>query len=111
MAQLVEPTTPPVRKPRENAAHADISFWLCSGLSANGGFGSAEHAKGSCPNFTRFRAGPERLGPGYVNVLIAITPHRPGSVHIEGVDIRYRQGIRWGRQHTGFDMRTHTTSQ
>ena len=44
------------------------------------------------------------LGVPYQQVVITIRPHETGVVHIEGFDVRYRDGLRVGTQRTGSDI-------
>jgi hypothetical protein len=37
-------------------------------------------------------------------VVVLVTPHQPGHVHIEGYDITYRDGVRHGTQRGGDEL-------
>ncbi|GAB3855031.1 hypothetical protein GCM10028801_10100 [Nocardioides maradonensis] len=48
-------------------------------------------------------SGAELLPGGFPSreLVVAITPHRPGRVRIDGIDVRYDAGWRRGSQHIG----------
>jgi len=48
------------------------------------------------------------LGFTTTQVLVAVTPHKPGTVHIAGIDVTYTQGLRQTTQRGGLDL-TFTT--
>ena len=86
----------------ENSADADISLVLCHG----GGVGAVlgTDLSGYCSS-TSPLPGPAAAfsSPGN-QVIVLVTPHQEGVVHIEGFDVTYGDGIRTGTRHGGLDI-------
>jgi hypothetical protein len=89
---------------RNNSADADIQVLRCT--IGTGLVGAMQTTQGSCSTLSTFHPGTVTLGDkhGQVDLLLAVTPHKPGSVSVLGVDVRYRDGIRIGSAHSGLEV-------
>jgi hypothetical protein len=92
-----------------NTARATVTLVVCRGNAALV-YGGTWHGDPApyCARRSALHPGTIRLGTpdGAVNttgVLVAVTPHRSGIVRIEGANVTYRQGIRYGHQHVGME--------
>jgi hypothetical protein len=98
-----------------NTAQATVRVLVCTGPQTAAGpldYGAtSEQAPVDCATLAPLHSGILRLGQtsGYQTsgVVVAVTPRRAGTVRIEGADVHYRQGIRFGHQHVGVDWTLH----
>ena len=95
----------------ENTADATVAVLFCTGPRAGGlvAGGTVDEAASSCNQLSAFhphqlRLGPDGSGTITTGIVVAVTPHRPGVVHIRGAQVSYWQGIRHGSQHVGMDV-------
>ncbi len=90
-----------------NTAGASVAVVYCA-MTPSGGVGVVGSAdiKKECSSLTPFTSGSIMLGRQ--PLLVAITPKHAGTVVVDGVDIHYRHGLRYGSQHVG-PMLTTTT--
>jgi hypothetical protein len=65
-----------------------------------------------CHSPVPFEPGPLHISASLHSsaILLAITAHRRGRIHIEGLDIAYRLGARSGQQNTGLRMSFRATN-
>ena len=94
-----------------NTSDATIRVLICRRNGGTLGVGTQEGGlSNSCSTVTDF-APPMTLTLGFMTaqVIVAVTPHRPGTVHIEGADVTYSQGLRHTTQHAGGDLTLTTT--
>ena len=96
-----------------NTAHARIRVLMCTlppGLDA--ALGADYSLRHFCAAVKPFTAATYVLGKGItagtVSVIVAVTSHSSGHVHVAGVRVVYEQGIRRGDQHTGIEIDTRT---
>ncbi|MDQ2748917.1 MAG: hypothetical protein ABI775_03290 [Pseudonocardiales bacterium] len=91
----------------ENSADATVEIMACSGpksFDITGG-GDATDLSSYCPGLTPFRSGSFIVGArSTTGVVMAITPRRAGTTHIEGSYVSYWHRLRHGRQHVGYDV-------
>lgn len=85
-----------------NGADVTVRVLVCSGSYAgallNGG--AARVAADLCTTLTPVQRGTTRLD-STTSFVLAVTPHRAGTVHINGADLHYWRGIHFGHQHVG----------
>ena len=62
-----------------------------------------------CGSVESFRPGTTSVGAPATGLLLAVTPHRAGTVEVDGAHLSYRVGIRSGSQHIGAVNLTVTT--
>jgi hypothetical protein len=87
-----------------DTADATVTFWICRSASRIGSAGP-DLVNRLCTPLTALTAG--RLDVGAATdeqLLVAISPRHAGVIRIDGFDIRYRDGLRSGHQHTGNDI-------
>lgn len=87
-----------------NTADAIIELLTCTTPSGSMRIGTVLDAdiEHYCAPMTPWRSGTLTTGSDADTYLIfAITPHREGRVEIDGEDVHYRDGIRFGTQHVG----------
>ncbi|MDX6256130.1 MAG: hypothetical protein QOJ11_2464 [Frankiales bacterium] len=96
-----------------NTSHATVTAMICSQRVGSASLVGGGEALGDpnqfCTSLQPFRAGSLTVGATASGIVVAVTPHTAGVVHIEGADVEYRDGIRRGRQHVGLEM-TFTTA-
>jgi hypothetical protein len=96
-----------------NTADATVTAMICDqragAASLVGGGVVLGDASRFCTSLRPFRAGTLTVGGTASGIVLAVTPHIAGVVHLEGADVEYRDGIRRGRQHVGIEM-TFTTA-
>lgn len=85
----------------ENSARARVQVLSCVPTFPSEGVASLSDF---CRSARVFQPGVINLGATQHILLLAITPTRPGSVDIAGLNVRYRDGIRRGSQHTGNEI-------
>lgn len=92
-----------------NTAHATVTLLVCTGNAALI-YGGTWHGDPVpyCARRSTWHPGTIRLGTpedavNTTGVLVTVTPHRSGIVRIEGANVTYRQGFRYGHQHVGMD--------
>ncbi|BEP12391.1 hypothetical protein acdb102_07020 [Acidothermaceae bacterium B102] len=56
-----------------------------------------------CGSVVAFHPGSLLIDDRKIEVLLVVAPRRAGVVHIEGLDVSYRRGLRFGHQHVGSD--------
>lgn len=83
-----------------NSAEARVTAMLCP-LSGSGGIGAVPEWQPHCTSLTTLAGFDGRWGTDRAQVVLEIVPERDGVVVVEGVTIRYRDGVRWGAQVTG----------
>ena len=95
-----------------NTAHATVTVLVCTGFADRvGAFvygGTTQDAAHDCTRLADFHSGTMRIGTSTdtqitTGVVLAVTPHGSGLVRIEGANVTYRQGIRYGDQRVGMD--------
>jgi hypothetical protein len=93
-----------------NTAHADVQVLMCT--IATGPIGAVDVTEPYCASAVPVHPGRVKIGSatGAVDVVLAVTPHAVGVVHVSGLDIRYRLGLRRGHQHTGLDVQVDATA-
>ena len=96
-----------------NTAHATIRVIMCKAPQEGGeGLGSAYSLKSVCVSAAPFTPATYAVADGSAadttSVIIAITPHSSGHVHVAGVHITYERGLRRGDQRTGIEIDTRT---
>jgi hypothetical protein len=100
-------------KPRviTNTADADVRVLVCT--IGTGLIGATDRTSPYCSTARPFHGGHLELGysPGEEDILLAITPHQAGIVRVDGVHVRYRDGLRLGSAHTGIQVDTTTPSR
>jgi len=93
----------------ENNADADVAVLRCVLRHPGAGpVGERQVATDAiCASLTPFRSGRVTLGfeAGNDDIVVEVTPHKAGVVRINGVDVRYRSGLRHGSQHAGGQLR------
>lgn len=99
----------------DNTAKADVQVLMCTiGPGMHAGLVAAYSTRDYCSSVTAFTPGTYLLGshtePGTVVILVAVTPHTAGHVHVAGLDLSYREGIRRGHQRAGLEADTTTPS-
>jgi hypothetical protein len=98
---------------RANTADATVTAMICNqragAASLVGGGVVLGDPSRFCTSLRPFRAGSVTVGGTASGIVLAVTPHKAGVVHLEGADVEYRDGIRRGRQHVGIEM-TFTTA-
>jgi hypothetical protein len=91
-----------------NTSHAIVTAMICDrpvgGAGLVGGGAVLGNPSRFCASLRPFRAGSLTVGGTASGIVLAVTPHTAGVVHIEGADVEYRDGIRRGRQHVGVEM-------
>lgn len=100
IALVLDAVTPRVTK---NTAGARVEVVVCVRKATASPIGMVRSGLDQhCTRVDRLRT-PAHLTVGYgsAQLLLQVTPTRPGEVRIEGFDVRYRDGIRFGSQHTG----------
>ena len=99
---------------RINTAHAEVRTLSCTvkaGLTTF--FGADWSLRQWCATVRPFAPGRYRLSGtsvtgGAVVLVVAITPHAPGHVHVAGVRLQYEQGMRRGDQLVGIEVDNRT---
>jgi hypothetical protein len=95
-----------------NTSAADITVLRCP--LAFGGAGpdgiDRRRADAVCTSLTPFDGGSVHIGSreGDDDIVLAVTPHRPGTVRIAGLEVSYSTGLRHGTQHVGVQARVTT---
>lgn len=88
----------------ENTSAAGVAVLMCTDAGGSATLGStARDPRPYCATLTAFTPGTVTLGPRATGLLLAVTPHLPGVVRIEGVRISYRTGLRSGTQRVGVE--------
>jgi hypothetical protein len=87
-----------------NTSDATVTVLSClhgtTALSLSAG-GTATDPHSFCGSVEGFRPGTTSVGPPATGLLLAVTPHRAGTVEVDGAHLTYRAGIRSGSQHIG----------
>jgi hypothetical protein len=89
-----------------NTSDATVRVLVCQRNGTNTGVGAQESdLSASCSAVTPFSS-PMTIDLGFsaTQVLVAVTPQRPGAVHIAGIDVTYAQGPRHAIQRAGADL-------
>lgn len=96
-----------------NTSDATVTVLACihgttnpASLSAGG---TALDPHPYCGSVESFRPGTTSVGAAATGLLLAVTPHRAGTVKVDGAHLSYRVGIRSGSQHIGAVDLTVTT--
>jgi hypothetical protein len=85
-----------------NTADAEIQLSVCTDPNIDAISGDL---RSFCSSVTGVRGETVTLAPAKAQVIATITARRAGQVRIRGFDVRYRDGIRRGDQHTGIFLR------
>jgi hypothetical protein len=91
----------------KNTAGAGVAMVLCTPTGTYGvGSVRAADLGQYCSQVAPLGSGTVALGlgPPMTQLLAEITPSRPGVVRIEGFEVTYRDGIRWGTQTGGINI-------
>jgi hypothetical protein len=91
-----------------NTASADVRVVLCNQMRDRSVLGSKlGTAAAQCTSLTPLAGAHLRriTSDRSAQLLVQVTPRRVGEVVIDGVDLAYRAGIRWGWQRTGPTIR------
>ena len=96
-----------------NTSDATVTVLACihgttnpASLSAGG---TALDPHPYCGSVESFRPGMTSVGVSATGLLLAVTPHRAGTVEVDGARLSYRVGIRSGNQRIGAVNLTVTT--
>jgi hypothetical protein len=88
-----------------NTTGADITVRLCT-PAADGAVSVAPGPHGhGCSSVTGVTGARARLRPGGPELVVSVTPRRPGRVVVEGYDVTYVAGDRRTTQHSGRGFR------
>jgi hypothetical protein len=97
---------------KTNTSEATVTVLTCShgatAISLSAG-GTATDPHPSCGLVESFRPGTTSVGLPATGLLLAVTPHRAGTVEVDGAHLTYGVGIRSGSQHVGAVNLTVTT--
>jgi hypothetical protein len=85
-----------------NTAAASIGVLLCHRKTSTARIG-ADDSTGSCTSVSAFHRGRITLDERTIQVILVVTPSARGTVHIAGMQVTYRAGLRRGHQHIGID--------
>jgi hypothetical protein len=85
-----------------NTAAASIGILLCHRTTSTALVG-ADDSTGSCTSVSAFHRGRITLDEHTTQVILVVTPSARGTVHIAGMQVTYRAGLRRGHQHVGID--------
>jgi len=90
----------------ENTAAADVALLVCRSTGSDGvGAIAATELTTYCSSTTPVSPGRIVLSmPPYDQLIAVVTPHQKGVVHVAGVDVTYRDGLRRGTQQSGIDI-------
>jgi hypothetical protein len=92
-------------KPRVliDTSDAEIDLLVCTPASQDVRIGAVTGPISKyCATSSSWQPGPFTVDDGLKPYLVlAITPTHDGVIAVDGVDITYRRGIRYGTQHTG----------
>lgn len=90
----------------ENSARADVTVELCRRRPATDFVGSPVDVSlfAACTSTDPVGGATATLWFDQARVVVLVTPHQPGHVHIEGYDITYRDGVRHGTQRGGDEL-------
>ena len=91
----------------ENSSGATVDVLLCRRNADPVAVGAQfDPPPRQCASIEPFRSADVILSqrPGGAELLVRVTPHRPGLVRIGGLDISYRTGLRTGSQRSGMGM-------
>lgn len=86
----------------ENGADATVRVFVCSGSYVGSllSGGATPAAADLCTTLTPAQRGTTHL-ESTTGFVLAVTPHRAGTVRIDGADLHYWRGIHFGHQHVG----------
>lgn len=86
-----------------NTADASIDLLTCTTAPGSNRIGAVlDDIDTYCAPAAPWRSGTVSIGfDADTYIILAITPHRDGKVTIDGEDVRYRHGIRFGAQNAG----------
>lgn len=97
-----------------NTADANIRLLVCVDRGADaaiiGGGVVLDDPSRYCASIVPWRSGRIALGARASGLVVAVTPRHPGTARIDGADVTFRHGLRWGRQHVGLSITTTTLS-
>jgi hypothetical protein len=92
---------------RENTSQATVRLVLCADTLEHGAYeGTAAQHCGRVIPISGGQLVP--LARNGQQLMAEVTPHRPGIVQLDGVDVRYRSGLRWGSESSGWIIRVVT---
>lgn len=105
-AVALRSVTPSVRS---NTADADVRVVLCDDARSRSPVGSViASAEQECARLLSLDG--SRLAAGDTRLLLEITPRAVGSVEVQGLDIAYRDGARWGSERAGLFVEVSASS-
>jgi hypothetical protein len=90
----------------ENSAKATVALLICTRNGGTLGVGAQEGGLAdSCTSVLPF-TGQQEIDLGFMTaqILLAITPTAPGTVHVEGLDVTYSDGGRAVTTTSGADL-------
>jgi hypothetical protein len=95
-----------VPRVRSNTSQADVQVMTCLRRDGHDGVGALEDdVSDNCSALTPFAPGTIEIGSPTVEIIVAVTPHRRGAIHIAGFDVAYSYGPRSATQRAGTDLR------
>lgn len=95
-----------VPRVRSNTSQADVQVMTCVRRAGHAGVGAVpDDASDSCSALLPFEPATIEIGSATIQIVLAITPHRSGTVRIAGLDVAYSDGPRSTTQHAGTDIR------
>ena len=89
----------------ENTSSSQVVLLVCQRNGSNTAVGFQDgQLSDSCSRLAALRT-PADLTLGFTTaqVIIQVTAHQPGILHIAGYDVTYHQGLRHGSQHVGVE--------
>jgi hypothetical protein len=89
-----------------NQSHATVRVLVC--VPKDSPVGLVTSLGKWCREIRPFAAGPLDLGNYHAELVLAITPHRPGRLRVNGCRISYLDPPSAGTQHTGLAVATRT---
>lgn len=94
-----------VPRVRSNTSQADVQVLTCVRRAGHAGVGAVEDVADGCSTLTPFQPATIEIGSATIQIVLAVTPHRSGTVHVAGLDVAYSDGPRSTTQHAGTDIR------
>jgi hypothetical protein len=89
----------------ENTANADIQVLLCRPIGDFAGDAATADMSSFCSSMESFRPVAGSFYPkGTWLLVVEITPHQPGVVHLAQFNVTFREGLRTGKQRVGTDF-------
>lgn len=95
-----------------NSADAEVRILLCHHAAGEDTVGAA---RGSAEQLCTATSAPRDASLGLRStadgayLLLEVSPRRPGTVTVDGVKVRYRDGLQWGEQVSGVVATLHAS--